>query len=118
MIGHPGTERADLVAGGVRAVRRDGCGRYGAKKIKAALERRGAPRPGGASAASRANGACGRVHAQTVRTARDAGRRGQAREPAGPAVRRLRVLLQFFLSNFCTIFPQYRLPVSRRNCTV
>ena len=44
-----------------------------APKIKAALERRGAPRPGGASAASCADGACGRVHAQTVRTARDAG---------------------------------------------
>ena len=32
----------------------------------------------------------GRVRARTVRTARDAGRRGQAREPAGPRVRRLR----------------------------
>ena len=31
-----------------------------------------------------------RVRAQTVRTAQDAGRRGQAREPAGPRVRRLR----------------------------
>ena len=31
-----------------------------------------------------------RVHAQTVQTARDAGRRGQAREPTGPRVRRLR----------------------------
>lgn len=29
-----------------------------------------------------------------------------------------RVLLQFFLSNFCTIFPQYGLPVSSRNCTI
>ena len=48
------------------------------------------PRPGGASAASCANGACGRVHAQTVQTAQDAGRRGQVREPAGPRVRRLR----------------------------
>ena len=28
------------------------------------------------------------------------------------------VLLQFFLSNFCTIFPQYGLPVSSRNCTI
>lgn len=48
------------------------------------------PRPGDASAASCANRACGRVRARTVRTARDAGRRGQAREPAGPRVRRLR----------------------------
>lgn len=38
------------------------------------------PRPGGASAASCANGACGHVYAQTVRTARDAGLRGQVRE--------------------------------------
>lgn len=43
------------------------------------------PRPGGASAASCANGACGRVHAQTIQTAQDAVRRGQAREPVGPA---------------------------------
>ena len=30
----------------------------------------------------------------------------------------LAVLLQFFLSNFCTIFPQHRLLVSSGNCTV
>ena len=41
MIGHPGTERADPIAGDVRAVRRDSRERYGARKIKAALERRG-----------------------------------------------------------------------------
>ena len=41
MAGHPGTERADPIAGDVRAVRRDGRERYGARKIKAALERRG-----------------------------------------------------------------------------
>lgn len=28
------------------------------------------------------------------------------------------VLLQFFLSNFCTVFPRHGLPVSSRNCTV
>ena len=28
------------------------------------------------------------------------------------------VLLQFFLSNFCTVFPQYGPLVSSRNCTV
>ena len=43
------------------------------------------PRPGDASATSCANRACGRVRARTVRTAQDAGRRGQAREPVGPA---------------------------------
>ena len=41
MTGHPGTERADPIAGDVRAVRRDGRERYGARKIKAALERKG-----------------------------------------------------------------------------
>ncbi|BAF40382.1 putative endonuclease/exonuclease/phosphatase family protein [Bifidobacterium adolescentis ATCC 15703] len=51
---------------------------------------RASPRPGDASATSCANRACGRVRARTVRTAQDAGRRGQAREPAGPRVRRLR----------------------------
>ena len=41
MTGRPGTERADPIAGDVRAVRRDGRERHGARKIKAALERRG-----------------------------------------------------------------------------
>ena len=41
MTGHPGTERADPIAGDVRAVWRDGRERYGARKIKAALERKG-----------------------------------------------------------------------------
>ena len=41
MTGHPEAERADPIAGDVRAVRRDGRERYGAKKIKAALERKG-----------------------------------------------------------------------------
>ena len=41
MTGHPETERADPIAGDVRAVRRDGLERYGVRKIKAALERRG-----------------------------------------------------------------------------
>ena len=41
MTGHPGTERADPVAGDVRAVRRDSRERYGARKIKAALARKG-----------------------------------------------------------------------------
>ena len=41
MTGRPGTERADPIAGDVRAVRRDSRERYGARKIKAALERKG-----------------------------------------------------------------------------
>ena len=41
MTGHPGTERADPIAGDVRAVWRDGRERHGARKIKAALERKG-----------------------------------------------------------------------------
>ena len=44
MTGHPGTERADPIAGDVRAVRRDGRERHGAGKIKAALERKGCHR--------------------------------------------------------------------------
>ena len=42
-------------------------------------------RTSGASATSCANRACGHVCAQAVRTAQDAVRRGQAREPVGPA---------------------------------
>ena len=41
MTGHPETERVDPVAGDVRAVRRDSRERYGARKIKAALARKG-----------------------------------------------------------------------------
>lgn len=41
MTGHPGTERADPIAGDVRAVWRDSHERYGARKIKAALEKEG-----------------------------------------------------------------------------
>ena len=41
MTGHPETERVDPIAGDVRAVWRDSRERYGARKIKAALERRG-----------------------------------------------------------------------------
>lgn len=41
MTGHPETEHVDPIAGDVRAVRRDSRGRYGARKIKAALARKG-----------------------------------------------------------------------------
>lgn len=41
MIEHPEAERVDPIAGDVHAVRRDGRERYGARKIKAALERKG-----------------------------------------------------------------------------
>ena len=41
MIEHPETECADPIAGDVRAIWRDGRERYGARKIKAALARRG-----------------------------------------------------------------------------
>ena len=86
MTGHPGTERVDSIAGDVRAVRRDSRGRYGAGKIKAALERKGRHRVQEAHRQHHARtGHDGRVHAQAVRTARDAGRWGQAREPADPA---------------------------------
>ena len=41
MTEHPGTERADPIAGDVCAIWRDSRERYGARKIKAALERKG-----------------------------------------------------------------------------
>ena len=41
MTGHPKTEHVDPTAGDVRTVWRDSRERYGARKIKAALERRG-----------------------------------------------------------------------------
>lgn len=41
MTGHPETEHVDPIAGDVRAVRRNSRERYGARKIKAALERKG-----------------------------------------------------------------------------
>lgn len=41
MTGHPETEHVDPIAGDVRAIRRDSRERYGARKIKAALERKG-----------------------------------------------------------------------------
>ena len=86
MTGHPGTERADPIAGDVRAVRRDGRERYGARKIKAALERKGCHRVQETHRQHHARtGRDGRVRARTVRTAQDAGRRGEAREPADPA---------------------------------
>jgi len=86
MTGHPEAERADPIAGDVRAVRRDGRERYGAGKIKAALERKGCHRVQETHRQHHARtGHDERVRARTVRTAQDAGRRGQAREPAGPA---------------------------------
>ena len=41
MTGHPETERVDPIAGDVRAIWRDSRERYGARKIKTALERKG-----------------------------------------------------------------------------
>ena len=41
MIEHPEAERVDPIAGDVHAIWRDSHERYGARKIKAALERRG-----------------------------------------------------------------------------
>ena len=41
MTGHPETERVDSIAGDVRAIWRDSRERYGARKIKATLERKG-----------------------------------------------------------------------------
>ena len=41
MIEHPETERVDSIAGDVHAIRRDSRERHGARKIKAALARKG-----------------------------------------------------------------------------
>lgn len=60
MTGHLGTERVDPIAGDVRAVRRDSRGRYGARKIKAAPERRGV------TASSRRIGNIMREHEQAA----------------------------------------------------
>ena len=53
MTGHPGTERADPIAGDVRAVRRDGRERYG--RSRPPWKGGASPRPGDASATSCAN---------------------------------------------------------------
>ena len=85
MTGHPGTERADPIAGDVRAVRRDGRERHGARKIKAVLERKGV------TASRRRIGKIMREQGMTARTRADGPNRtgrGPTRpgcEPAGPA---------------------------------
>lgn len=60
MIEHPETERAEPIAGDVRAAWRDGRERYGARKIKAAPERRGV------TASSRRIGNIMREHEQAA----------------------------------------------------
>ena len=71
MTGHPGTERADPIAGDVRAVWRDSRERYGARKIKAALERKGCHRVQETHRQHHARtGHDERVRAQTIQTAR------------------------------------------------
>ena len=60
MIEHPETERADPIAGDVRAAWRDSRERYGARKIKAAPERRGV------TASSRRIGNIMREHEQAA----------------------------------------------------
>ena len=78
MTGHPGTERADPIAGDVRAVRRDGRERHGARKIKAALERRGVTasrrRIGGIMREQGMTGACARGRSEPHRTRADEAR--------------------------------------------
>nr|WP_236838260.1 IS3 family transposase [Bifidobacterium adolescentis] len=91
MAGHPGTERADPIAGDVRAVRRDGRERHGARKIKAALERRGVTasrrRIGGIMREQGMTGAYARGRSEPHRTRADEA--GLANLP-DPRVRRLR----------------------------
>ena len=91
MTGHPGTERADPIAGDVRAVRCDGRERHGARKIKAALERRGVTasrrRIGGIMREQGMTGAYARGRSEPHRTRADEA--GLANLP-DPRVRRLR----------------------------
>ena len=60
MTGHPETEHVDPIAGDVRAIWRDSRERYGARKIKAAPERRGV------TASSRRIGNIMREHEQAA----------------------------------------------------
>ncbi len=91
MTGHPGTERADPIAGDVRAVRRDGRERHGARKFKAALERKGVTasrrRIGDIMREQGVTGAYARGRSEPHRTRADEA--GLANLPA-PRVRRLR----------------------------
>lgn len=83
MIGRPGTERVDPVAGDVRAVRRDSRGRHGARKIKAALERRGV------TASRRRVGGIMREWGMRARTRADGSNRAR-RGPTRPGPRTCR----------------------------
>lgn len=90
MIEHPEAERVDPIAGDVHAIWRDSHERYGARKIKAALERRGVTASRRRIASIMKRRGMTSVCAQNVQTTQDAGRRGQAREHPRPRVRRLR----------------------------
>ena len=91
MTGHPEAERADPIAGDVRAVRRDGRERHGARKIKAALERKGVTasrrRIGNIMREQGMTGAYARGRSEPHRTRADEA--GLANLP-DPRVRRLR----------------------------
>lgn len=91
MTGHPGTERADPIAGDVRAVRRDGRERYGARKFKAALERKGVTasrrRIGNIMREQGVTGAYARGRSEPHRTRADEARLANLPDPR---VRRLR----------------------------
>ena len=91
MVGHPGTERMDPIAGDVHAIRRDSRERHGRQEDQGRPGKEGRHRVQETYRQHHARtGHDERVRAQTVQTAQDAGRRGQAREPVGPRVRRLR----------------------------
>ena len=86
MTGRPGTERVDPIAGDVCAIWRDIRERYGARKIKAALQRRGVTasrrRIGGIM---RERGMRARTRADDSNRARRGPTRPGPREPVGPA---------------------------------
>ena len=83
MTGRPGTERVDPIAGDVCAIWRDNRERYGARKIKAALERRGV------TASRRRIGGIMRERGMRARTRADDSNRAR-RGPTRPGPRTCR----------------------------
>ena len=90
MIEHPEAERVDPIAGDVHAIWRDSHERYGARKIKAALERRGVTASGRRIVDIMKRRGMAGAYARRRPNRTDAGRRGRAREHPRPRVRRLR----------------------------
>ena len=96
MTGHPEAERADPIAGDVRAVRRDGRERHGARKFKAALERKGVTasrrRIGNIMREQGVTGAYARGRSEPHRTRADEAKLANLPDPRVRQVRELRLV--------------------------